>query len=177
MRALMLGALAPAMMLAACNKAAEEPAAQADADAALAAISEVEQGQLAAFNADDVAGAIAVYAPDAIFFDAGSPPSSGLDAIRPGFEAMIGDANSKIELTRTGSWVADSGELVVTQAKYTQTYTGPDGKAMTVSGVNQTVWKRQADGTWKNVSDFNAPTGDPVAAEAAAPAEAAPAAE
>jgi len=178
MRNLLWGAMAPVVLLAACQKAdtdaaapdATAPDAATNADAVLASINAVEQGQQTAFNAHDLAGATAVYAPDAMFFDAGSPPQAGIDAIRPGFEAMIGDSGSTIDIKRSGSWVAQSGELAVTQANYTQTFTGKDGKTMTVSGVNQTVWKKQEDGSWKIASDFNGATGDPAPAAAAAPA-------
>ena len=40
MRTKFFGALAPAILLVACNQVAQEPAAPADADAALAAISD-----------------------------------------------------------------------------------------------------------------------------------------
>lgn len=161
MRIKFLGAFAPAILLVGCNQAAQEPAApaEADADAVLAAITEVEQGQAKAIGEHNVDGAAAVYAPDATFFDAGSPPVGG-DAIRANFEAMLSDENTALEINRSGSWVAKSGELAVTMANYSFTTTGPDGKPVTTKGVNQTVWKKQDDGSWKIASDFNAGTGE-----------------
>lgn len=168
-KGLIVIAAAPIALLAACNQAA----APADPAAVLAEIQKVEEGQIAAFNADDADGATAVYAADARFFDAGSPVVVGSDAIKAAFGAMLGDANAALELTENGSWVAASGELAVTSADYKQTMTGVDGKPTTIAGANLTVWQKQADGSWKIAADFNGPA---PAAEAAA-AEEAPAAE
>ena len=70
-----------------------------------AAISDAEQAQAKAIGEHNVDGSVAVYAPDAIFFDAGSPAVTG-DAIRAAFEAMLSDANTSLEISRTGSFVA-----------------------------------------------------------------------
>lgn len=163
----LLLAAAPVALLAACAQPAPESgdaAANAPADApanneaVLAEIDAVEQGLQAAFNADDVAAAMAVYAPGAGFFNGGSAPVTGIESIKGVFEAMTSDENNAIELARISSWVAASGELAVTTATYKYTYTGEDGKPATVNGINQTVWTKQADGGWKIASDFNAGT-------------------
>lgn len=166
MRAILFVTLAPAMLIAGCN----QPTADAPADpaAALAAIDAVEQGQASAINARDLAGATAVYADDARFFDAGSPAVSGSEAIKASFEGLLADENAALEITRATSWAAASGDLVVTQATYKFTTTGEDGQPVTVDGLNQTVWQKQPDGSWKIVSDFNAGTGGDGGATAAA---------
>jgi uncharacterized protein (TIGR02246 family) len=157
-------------LLAGCQQANAPEAPPADAEAVLAAISEIEQGQLAALNAHDASGATNVYTADARFFDAGSPPAVGAEAIAAGFDAMVKDPNTAITLTRQAGWVSQSGDLAVTVADYRFTYSGEDGAPVTVNGVNQSVWQKQEDGGWKMVADFNGATGDPVpgAAEATA---------
>ncbi len=175
----MLCLAAPIMLLAGCS-ASEDSAAGgtggASADDALAAIAAAEEAQQAAFNADDLDAATAVYTDDARFFDAGSAPVVGAEAIRAAFEGMMADANNAIELTRVSAWVANSGELAVTVSDYTLTYSGKDGEAQTVSGSNQTVWALQEDGSWKIASDHNGPTGDGEASGEASGAAEAPAA-
>ncbi|MCB2066172.1 MAG: SgcJ/EcaC family oxidoreductase [Erythrobacter sp.] len=173
MSRLHLALIAPLAVLAGCAQSADTPA-PVDSDAVLEAIAAVEQGQEAAFNADDVDGALAVYAPDARFFDAGSPPLVGAEAIRPAFTAMLADPAAALAITRLDAWVAASGELAVTVSSYDQTYTGEAGAPVHVSGVNQTVWGLQDDGSWKIVADFNGGTGAAAAAPPAAPEEAAP---
>lgn len=165
MRAIIFATLAPAMFIAGCNQPpADTPADPADV---LAAIDAVEQGQQAAFNADDLEGATSVYATDARFFDAGGAPAVGAEAIRAAFEGMFADPNAALSLTRTQSWVAESGDLAVTTSDYTLTVTGDDGQPVTISGVNQTLWQKQADGSWKIAADFNGGTGDSGSATAA----------
>ena len=49
--------------------------------------------------------------------------------------------------------VANSGDLGYTYGHYTFTRTDSLGKTSESTGVFHTVWKRQADGTWKFVWD------------------------
>lgn len=49
--------------------------------------------------------------------------------------------------------VATSGDLGYTYGKYTLTVTDTLGKQQQSSGIFHTVWKRQADGSWKFVWD------------------------
>jgi len=49
--------------------------------------------------------------------------------------------------------VSASGDLAYTYGHYTYSYTDSTGKAMENKGIFHTVWKRQADGTWKFVWD------------------------
>ena len=151
-----LFAAAPMALLAACAQPAEAPA-PADPEAVLDMLSANEKGLQAAFNDKDLEAGVAFYAQDATFFGGGSPPAEGREAIRASFEAMLADENSSLALNRTGSWVAASGELAVTQASYTFSFTGEDGNRASVEGRNQTVWVKQADGRWKIASDFNSP--------------------
>ena len=59
----------------------------------------------------------------------------------------------------TLSWEPDfveasaSGDLGYTFGKYTYSATGSDGNTSTSTGVFHTVWKKQADGSWKYVWD------------------------
>ena len=49
--------------------------------------------------------------------------------------------------------VADSGDLGYTYGHYTFSYTDSSGARIEKTGVFHTVWKRQADGTWRFVWD------------------------
>jgi ketosteroid isomerase-like protein len=49
--------------------------------------------------------------------------------------------------------VSDDGSLGYTYGKYTWELPGDSGQVKTYSGVFHTVWKRQADGSWKYVWD------------------------
>lgn len=49
--------------------------------------------------------------------------------------------------------VADSGDMAWTHGKYTLTVTESEGETKESTGIFHTVWKRQADGSWKYVWD------------------------
>ena len=49
--------------------------------------------------------------------------------------------------------VSASGDLAYTYGHYTYSYTDSTGRAVENKGIFHTVWKRQADGTWKFVWD------------------------
>jgi ketosteroid isomerase-like protein len=49
--------------------------------------------------------------------------------------------------------VATSGDLGYTYGEYTFTYTDPDGNEIESTSIYHTVWRRQADGSWKFVWD------------------------
>jgi ketosteroid isomerase-like protein len=49
--------------------------------------------------------------------------------------------------------VAASGDLGYTYGHYTYSYIDSTGKAAEDKGIFHTVWKRQADGTWRFVWD------------------------
>jgi len=64
-------------------------------------------------------------------------------------------ANPKFQLT----WaplkieVSDDGTLGYTWGRYDAVERGNDGQAKTTTGVYLTIWRRQADGSWKFVYD------------------------
>lgn len=151
--ALVLAAL-PVLALAACNK----PTTAVDSAAELAAIHAVEQAQMAAFNAHDLEGAVAGYAENAMFVGPGEEPARGIDAVRASAEALIKDPNMHLDISGEDGWVAASGDLAVTTARWKLAMTGADGMVANLSGINTSTWTKQADGGWKMILDFNQAT-------------------
>jgi len=49
--------------------------------------------------------------------------------------------------------VSCSGDIGYTYGRYERTVTGPAGNRKTSSGYYVTIWKKQADGSWKFVFD------------------------
>mgnify|MGYP000386248845 CR=1 FL=1 len=159
----------PVMLIAACSQPDEAPAA--DPDAVLAAIHEVENGQLEALNANDLAGGVAVYGEGATLYVDGMAPAVGAEAIQAHMAAMFSDPGFNVEMDENSykSWVAASGDLAVTSFTGLFSRTNEEsGDVVTEPVVNQTVWQKQADGSWKNVHDVNMVY---VAEAAEAPAE------
>ena len=153
MRWMLWGALAPAIVLAGCQQAANNSAPTSNAT--LAEIHKAENAQLAALNAKDFAGATAVYGKDAVIWVPGELPLSG-DGLRGYFQKSADDPAyaATMDEGSNKSWVSADGDLAVTQFTGSDTHT-VDGKPVTRRLLNQTVWQKQADGAWKNVSDVN----------------------
>lgn len=149
-------AIAPALlMLAACNSTPAS-APTVDKDAELASIAQIQDGQAAAFAADDAEGATRIYADDATFAASGMPVMTGIEAIRAGFDEMLADPNSAVEIKTVGGWVSSSGDLATTTSSYTYSWSGEDGAVMTEEGFNQTLWRKEGS-DWKIVVDSNTP--------------------
>jgi ketosteroid isomerase-like protein len=106
-----------------------------------------------------IAEAFATYAAeDATILPAGANPIEGREAIRSYFAAATG-------LTLTWkpvlSQAAASGDLGYTLGTYESRSTGEDGKPVTRYGKYCTIWKKQADGTWKYIVDLGNPSPAP----------------
>lgn len=146
----------PVVLVAACSQPAETPAA--DADAVLAAIHEVENAQLEALNDGDIAGGAVVYGEGATLYVDGTSPATGAEAIQAHMEAMLSDPGFNVSMDEGSykSWVAASGDLAVTSftGQFSRT-NAETGEVVTEPVVNQTVWQKQGDGSWKNVHDVN----------------------
>lgn len=144
----------PLLMLAACTQKTEPPV---DSAAVLDSIRMVEASQIAAINGADAATASAAYSADAVLVTPGSPVAASADAIRASADAMAKDANTALVITPGKGWVSASGDMAVTTSTVKYTFTDPKtGAAKTIDGANQSLWRKQDDGSWKLVADFNA---------------------
>src|SRR5579864_9541168 len=111
----------------------------------------------AASNADDVKACaakdankiVAFYTDDAIFI-ANSPTVTGKAGILEGWKGMVADPNFSLKFAALAVDVAKSGDLAYSHGTYTLTITDPKTKKkMTDKGQYVTVFKKQADGSWK----------------------------
>ena len=143
----------PIAMVAGCSGQGAAPAANADTVAA--EVDKIEDAQIAAINGHDLAGAIAVYAPDAVLVAPGEPPRTTAAEIKASMEALLKDKALAAKKTPGKRWVAASGDLVVTTNEFAFTMTdAASGKPVTAPMTAQTSWKKQADGSWKIVADY-----------------------
>jgi uncharacterized protein (TIGR02246 family) len=94
--------------------------------------------------------------PDAVFVGAGGP-TRGRDAIvkswAPFFAAEAPDFTWKPEIVE----LSGDGTLGLTRGPWTIRGRQPDGTASTQSGSFNSVWRRQADGSWKVIFDAGCP--------------------
>jgi len=100
-----------------------------------------------AFNAKDIDALVDLYASDARILPPNAEMTSGSDALRAEFGAMI-DAGLSIELTSVEAMV--SGDMGYNVGAYTLT---ADGKVVDV-GKYMEIWHRGDDGQWRYSNDM-----------------------
>ena len=105
-------------------------------------------------STDSLEKTLGYWADDAVVMSPGQPLIKGKKAIR---EMMV--ATSKIPGFRI-SWeplsveVSNSGDMAYMLEENQVTVTDSLGKPMTQYNKAVTVWKKQPDGSWKNVVDI-----------------------
>jgi len=114
---------------------------------------ELEVAMSAAAEAKNLDKVVSYYADDAAVFAPNTAAATTKEAIRSVWKAVFAPAAS------SGGWkaarveVAKSGDLAYTSGTYDGATMGADGKSAKDSGNYLTVWKKQADGTWKILVD------------------------
>lgn len=156
-------AVALALSVAACDRST----APADSNAAPSAEASATDAEavktaFAAFNAaivaKDVPAVRAQYARDALMILPGQAPFKGVDAIMKDYEGFVADPAGKYVPGEETTEVSSGGDLAYGQVEYQVTFTNPATKAVeTASRYNITVYKKQADGSWKVIRDISAP--------------------
>jgi len=157
------------MMLAGCS---DTPPPVVDTSAAdQKALTDGEVAWAADWASKDVDKIAGHYADDATLMIPDQPILKGKDAIRTGLKEMLADPNLSLSFTTGTAEV--SKDLGYTQGTYSMTGTNPKTKkAETETGKYLTVYKRQADKSWKAIEDINnadAPAKPVATAKKAAP--------
>ena len=153
------GAAIATLMLVACN---QQPAT-VDTSAIKQQIQQQEARWNTAYAKRDGDALAAMYADDAAIANPGEPLARGKESIRKATAAFAADPNLKVAFSANRIEVAASGDLAYSRGQYTLTMTNPDtSKPETSTGHYLTVWKKQADGSWKALEDFITPGAAPI---------------
>lgn len=129
---------------------------QADThDADVQAIRSVEAQWNQDYAARDVTKLMSHYADDAVLIAPGMDAMTGKNSIQTIMQRIVADPAMSLKFEATVVDVAKSGDLGYTQGTYTMTMTDPGTKqTMHDHGSYVTVFRKQADGGWKAVSDI-----------------------
>ena len=149
-------AFALAVIVVGCKQAPPPPAPDTH-DADVKAIRDLETAQLQGFAARDLDKVCAYYADDASGFWPDVPVLKGVAAIRASYKTLLADKNYSVSFSPDKDFVdvAKSGDLGYSQGAYTMTMTdSKTKKVLTVKGKYVEVFKKQADGGWKDVADI-----------------------
>ena len=153
-------ALLAAATLSGCQQAARVDTTQIEQQ-----LRQTEERWNEAYAARDAAALSGMYADDAVLAAPGANVLAGKEAIAKDMQAMASDPNFALGFESDRVAVAASGDLAYTRGHYTMTMTDPATKApFTSKGNYLTVWRKQADGSWKAVEDFITPGPAPTVA-------------
>jgi ketosteroid isomerase-like protein len=141
----------------------------ANATADTAKISESIKAQEAQWQKDyaakDVNALAGHYADDAALGDAGSALATTDVDRRKELQGLVSDPNLKLAFAADRVQVAASGDYAYSRGHYSITTTDKTtGKPVDSTGSYLTVYKKQADGSFKAVEDFVTPGPAPAAA-------------
>ena len=109
-----------------------------------------------AITRGDTAVMLANYADDAVMMGPGEPMVRGRAALAQAFGGMLSQFTLKDATVATED-VMVSGDLAVETGTFQWTLVpkAGQGQEMPIKGKYLTVWKQQADGSWKIVRDMN----------------------
>ena len=132
-----------------CNAAPVDSGKTADAIRAL------ELQWNAAAAARDPAKFASYYTDDGQFINPGADPLRGPQAIQAAMTEAFKDPNFSLHFTSDRVDIAAGGDMAFSEGHFTETETSPAAQAKLVqSGSYVTVYKKQADGSWKAVEDI-----------------------
>ena len=122
----------------------------------------LREGEVAAFVKDwsgkDADRIAAHYTDDGNVMVPNSPMMTGKDAIGKAMKDALTDPNWSLALQPVQVEVSRSGDLGYTRGTYVLTATDPaTKKAVTEKGRFVTIFRKEADGSWKAVQDINNP--------------------
>jgi uncharacterized protein (TIGR02246 family) len=149
------GAAIVLLTVTACQQAPPPPPPDTH-DADVKAISDLEAKWNSELPAKDADKLVNYYADDAVVFNSGEEPLRGKTAMRDDSKKkMAADPTSSMSFKELTVDVAKSGDLAYTTGSYESTGTDPKTHKLTRDhGYYVTNYRKQADGSWKAVSDI-----------------------
>jgi len=131
-------------------------AKKVDLEAERAALMKADADWAATLTAKSVDGFTSYFAADAIVMPPHLPILVGVDAIRAWVNTSMSLPGFSVVWTVNSADVSASGDMGYTLGTFIFSATMPDGSNITDPGKYTTVWKKQADGSWKVAVDtFN----------------------
>ncbi len=105
----------------------------------------------------DVDATLAYWADDAIVIQPGQEVARGRESQRRMLEGMKKLPGFSISWEPLEARLSDGGDMGYLIERTTMKMNGPDGKPVTQQFRAVTIWRKQPDGSWKNVVDISNP--------------------
>jgi len=105
-------------------------------------------------NTDSIEKTLSFWADDAVVMSPGQPSLKGKDAIRQMVASSSKIPGFKISWEPLSVVVSKSGDLAYMLEQNQITVNDSLGHPLTEHNKNVTIWRKDADGSWKNVVDI-----------------------
>lgn len=131
--------------------------AKVDTQAEAEKLMEISREWARAATAGDMEKTLSFWADDAYMISAGDPPLEGKAAIQQMVEQSFSMPGFKITWDPKKAVVSESGDMAYLIEDSQISYPDSAGNVMTFHNKAVSIWRKQADGSWKNVVDISAP--------------------
>jgi ketosteroid isomerase-like protein len=118
------------------------------------AVRAADQEWMKVFAAKNLEKSVAFCDENGAVLGANAPIANGREAISKMFAGFFALPNLQMTWHVNRADVAKSGELGYTSGAYEMAFSDPSGKTIQDKGKYVTVWKKQADGSWKVLLDI-----------------------
>jgi ketosteroid isomerase-like protein len=134
-----------------------QPSAPADQSAAaVEAVRAADQAWAKAFSAHDTTAAVAAVEANGSVLAPNAPIATGPEAIRALFAGFYAMPAMTLQWSPVDVEAARSGDLAYSRGSYELHFNDPKGTPVVDHGKYATIWRKQADGSWKVAVDvFN----------------------
>jgi uncharacterized protein (TIGR02246 family) len=100
---------------------------------------------------------VSYWADDAVLMSAGQPVLNGKQAIRKMVEESYKMPGFRISWQPQSVVVSESGDMAYLMENSQISFTDSSGKPITINNKAVTIWRKQADGSWRNAVDISTP--------------------
>jgi ketosteroid isomerase-like protein len=121
------------------------------------ALMELSREWSKAAESRDIEKILAYWDDNALIISAGEPEIKGKQSIREMVEGSFQDSSFSISWEPESVEISASGDMGYLLEKSTLSFMDSMGNANTQTFRSVTIWKKQADGSWKNVVDIMSP--------------------
>jgi ketosteroid isomerase-like protein len=122
------------------------------ADTAADSVRAADAAWLKVYSAKDLNKSVAFFDDQGSMLSPNDPIATGKAAISKLIAGDFSFGELTWQVDKAG--VSKSGDLGYTSGRYIFSFKGPSGKPATDNGKYLTVWKKQADGSWKVLFDM-----------------------
>ena len=102
------------------------------------------------FNSGDISSLISLYETEACFVSQEGEVVKGIENVRQRLQSFI-NMSGRIESKVIG--VVQTNDIALVNTEWSFNGSGPDGKAVTITGKATDVLRQQSDGTWRILID------------------------